>query len=47
MTDPTALRPLVACASLLAVAGPLRAGAAETQPLSDGEAQVDHFAFAS
>ena len=47
MTDPTALRPLVACASLLAVAGPLRAGAAETQPLSDGEAQVAHFAFAS
>jgi hypothetical protein len=47
MSDPTRACQLLACACLLVAAGPSRAVAAEPQPLTQGEAQLAHFAFAS
>jgi hypothetical protein len=38
---------LLACACALAAAGPQQALAAQPQPLTEGEAQLAHFAFAS
>jgi len=47
MTDLTRTCQLLACACLLGGAGSPQAVAAGQQPLTEGEAQVAHFAFAS
>jgi len=47
MTVTTLRFPLLACAGLLLGAGPPLALAADPRPLSAGEAQLAHFAFAS
>lgn len=47
MNDLTLFRRIVACAWLLAAAGLPCGSAAAPQPLTEGEAQVAHFAFAT